>query len=175
MHSSPITENQNSSQICDQTFDSNNSRDLSFSSNDYNSVESIDILSNKMSNVFLSNNELNESNLSSTPVNSSGKVRKVYSFSANSSPSLYRKNLSENGNIIWDEDQHWIQLYDKMLRLNGRAHSFRQYRSCGCRPVEGGFDSLDAKPILGIHYVLICTLSLSLNESSNAVYNPFIH
>lgn len=63
--------------------------------------------------------------------------RKVYSLSANNSPSVQRKNLvSESGSIIWDDDSDWIQLYDKVLRL-GRSSSFRQFRSCGCKGSQG--------------------------------------
>jgi hypothetical protein len=114
----------------------NDSRDLSVSSN---SVESINPVSNEISNEFLSNNGLSETESHSNKAKSGQTLKKVYSFSANSSPSLCRKNLvSENGSIIWDADCDWIQLYDRMLRLNGRSASFRQYRSCGCKGAIAG-------------------------------------
>jgi hypothetical protein len=113
----------------------NDSPDLSVSSN---SVESINPVSNEISNEILPNNGLSETE-SQNKAKSGQTLKKVYSFSANSSPSLCRKNLvSENGSIIWDADCDWIQLYDRMLRLNGRSASFRQYRSCGCKGAIAG-------------------------------------
>jgi len=114
----------------------NDSTDLSVSSI---SFESINPVSNETSNEFLSNNDSSETESNQNESKSGQKLKKVYSYSANSSPSLYRKNLvSENGSIIWDADTDWIQKYDKMLRLSGRSSSFRQYRSCGCKGTAAG-------------------------------------
>ncbi|UXI17982.1 hypothetical protein NH340_JMT03925 [Sarcoptes scabiei] len=60
-----------------------------------------------------------------------------FSYSATNSPYSNRKNLvSENGEIIWDSDWDWIQMYDKMLRMTGRRKIERQ---CGCQ-VKKHFD-----------------------------------
>lgn len=75
------------------------------------------------------------------------KSSKMYSFSANNSPFLGRKNLvSENGSIIWDADGDWIQLYDKMLRMTS---SQQRQRACGCllkRSPEVNYQSVYASP-----------------------------
>src|SRR5699024_11579677 len=60
----------------------------------------------------------------------STSVSKVYSYSANNSSYLGRKNLvSDQGSIIWDTDWDWIQMYDRMLRMTSTR---LVQRTCGC-------------------------------------------
>lgn len=81
------------------------------------------------------------------PQSSAVTSTKMYSFSANNSPFMGRRNLvSESGSILWDADDDWIQLYDKMLRMTGCQ---QRQRACGClvkRPSEVNYQSAHSSP-----------------------------
>lgn len=99
---------------------------------------------------------------------------KMYSLSANSSPFLGRKNLvSEDGSIIWDADDDWIQQYDKMLRMTSCQ---QRKRACGCllkRSSDINYQSVLSSPQhfrRGIIIQWYALVSFSLNLSSSVSF-----
>lgn len=90
---------------------------------------------------------LSEAKLDSSSRSPTVSSVKMYSLSANNSPYLGRKNLvSENGTIIWDADDDWIQQYDKMLRM---TNCTQRKRACGCllkRSSEINYQSVLSSP-----------------------------
>lgn len=148
-------------------------RELNLNDNDNDGSEDAKIIADEACDDSQSSSKCSgDTNMNSSCINnvsfepnSRQPAPRVYSLSANSSPSLYRKNLvSESGSIIWDADCDWIQLYDRMLRFNGRSSSFRQNRSCGCRGTAGGAGGAGGKQILKAGENMLTTALLFVGD-----------